>query len=242
MDIFRWVRRLRGLLHLGLALYTALAVTVVVRTIDGLIDLQRGAWVAFDDGGFGFGDADVAALWDQWQWMWALVWVFWLVFLPALSVVVRAVGNGVGDGVGDGVGEDDSRPLSAFLSVLVPSVGVFFIDQHLWASARRLSQAGLTTASAERPSSAPSPMNSAAPKHGINACIAGVVGASICMVVAMGRGSQVGVLVALAVLLLPLTLVRVAQLWRWRSLLRDVQTRVDDDAVGHVGFSAPVGG
>ena len=58
----------------------------------------------------------------------------------------------------------------------------------------------------------------------------------------MGRGSQVGVLVALAVLLLPLTLVRVAQLWRWRSLLRDVQTRVDDDAVGHVGFSAPVGG
>ena len=48
--------------------------------------------------------------------------------------------------------------------------------------------------------------------------------------------------VALAVLLLPLTLVRVTQLWRWRSLLRDVHTSVDDDAVGDVGFSAPVGG
>jgi hypothetical protein len=203
--------------------------------------------VAFDDGGFGFGDADVTALWDQWQWMWVLVWVFWVLFLPSLTVVVRAVVDGIGDG--DGVGDGDPSPLSALLSVLVPTVGVFVIDQHLWASARRLSSAGLTTASAERPSSAPSPMSmtpmsmtSAAPKHGINACIAGVVGASICMVVAMGRGSQVGVLVALAVLLLPLTVVRVVQLWRWRSLLRDVQTRVDDDAVGHVGFSAPVGG
>ena len=67
MDIPRSVRRLRGLLHVGLALYTALVVTVVVRTIDGLIDLQHGAWVAFDDGGFGFGEADVVALWVQWN-------------------------------------------------------------------------------------------------------------------------------------------------------------------------------
>ena len=47
--------------------------------------------------------------------MWVLVWVFWLVFLPALTVVVRAVG--------DGVGEDDPKPLSALVSVLLPPSG-----------------------------------------------------------------------------------------------------------------------
>ena len=230
MDIPRSVRRLRGLLHVGLALYTALVVTVVVRTIDGLIDLQRGAWVAFDDGGFGFGEADVAALWVQWNWLWALVWVFWLAFLPALNVVVRAVVNVVGP--------DDTHPLSAFLSVLVPVVGIFSIDPHLVEYDRWLADGEVTTTS-EMMAKVP---KASAPQRAFKAAMAGAVLGFICLVAAMSRSSQALVLVAMAVLLLPLPLVRLSQLWRWRSLLRDVQTHVDDDAVGHVGVSAPVGG
>jgi hypothetical protein len=234
MDIPRSVRRLRGLLHVGLALYTALVVTVVVRTVDGLIDLQRGAWVAFDDGGFGFGEADVAALWVQWNWLWALVWVFWLAFLPALNVVVRAVVNVVGP--------DDTHPLSAFLSVLVPAIGIFSIDPHLVEYDRWLADGEVTTMSA--PSSGPSleMPKASAPKRAFKAFMAGGALCFVCIVAAISTSSQALVLIALAALLLPLPLVRVAQLWRWRSLLRDVQTHVDDDAVGHVGVSAPVGG
>ena len=163
------------------------------------------------------------------KWLWALVWVFWLAFLPALNVVVRAVVNVVGP--------DGTHPLSAFLSVLVPAVGIFSIAPHLLEYGRWLAHGEVTTMSAP---SSKTPRASA--WNAVKACVAGGALGSVCIVAAMSRSSQALVLIAVAVVLLPLPLFRLTQLWRWRSLLRDMQTHVDDDAVGHVGVSAPVGG
>ncbi len=158
--------------------------------------------------------------------MWALVWVFWLAFLPALNVVVRAVVRVVGP--------DETHPLSAFLSVVVPGAGILSLDPHLREYGRWLADEGLTTDAAAT--------TGPPPQRAFKVCLASALASFVCLVAAMSQGSQALVLLSLAVLLLPLRLVRVTQLWRWRSMLRDVQTHVDDDAVGHVGASAPVGG
>lgn len=110
-------RFIRAWLVVGILLYTAIAVTPVLRFLDIAIGAQASdAFIAFDASSF-LDQERTSALWEQWLYLWLASVVYWWLLAPLLVVLGRFAGAA-----------PVSSPLRALGRVFVPILATWGIN------------------------------------------------------------------------------------------------------------------